>query len=1323
MNFDVCNYCGDDAEQKLICCSSCPRSYHLNCANLSRIPKGIWHCVVCETREKECTICNNDLSISADSRIIKCSVCLCKMHFDCVEVPEKLLLRTPIYWNRKEDEIKAKKPLILDYVCYDCQKALGAEKILDFYNFEEKKENQLEANNYYFIKFKHLSYKHSVWVKGQELETYISKVMLSRFEQNNQESEFSDMGDIIENDINRCGIKEEYLEVERIIDKWVPNPEETDITEARYLVKWRGLQYENCTWEREQEISNFKEKIEKYEKIRTAETQLQNGELSPETFQKFKMPGKFKKLEKQPEFIKEGELFEYQLEGLNWMLYSWFHNTNIILADEMGLGKTVQCLAFLRYLHVEIGNRDPCLICVPLSTIENWVRECGIWFPEANVVSYSGTKISRDLIRKKEFYYSNTHKTGKDNICKFDILLTSYEILRVDKQYLKKINWRVLVVDEGHKLKNVQSKIFANLSTFSANFRLLMTGTPLQNNLAELITLMQFIQPDKFTDETRDKILKEFEDINLDKGGKLFEPMQDVHKENDDMLKKKQKLIDDLHDMLKPHMLRRQKKEVIPNLPKKKEIIVRVELTGWQKTLYKAILTRNFTALKQLDKENKGKGKISIKSLTNVLMMLRLCANHGLLLTKEFNSRLAIGEAFENKKDASKSKGSDNSANEFPPEIITESGKMILLDLMLKQLKAENHKVLIFSQFKIMLDLIEDYLSNKNYNFLRLDGGTPPSERQTLIDNFNNDPSYFVFLLSTRAGGLGINLATADTVIIYDSDFNPHNDIQAISRAHRIGQKHIVMMYRLVCKDTVEEKIIELAKQKLMIEQLVATNEKINGQVIDKILRYGTEKLFNESAPGEQVVYTEEIVKKLLDRSQVIEEDAKKSADDELIDDYLSKFNIAQVPAEEVKENPDQPIDYWTKLLKEQYELEKNKEQELYGKGKRKHNKVSYGLFCASDEDEGDEGYEDRKSLESEDSQSYLDLVDENNENEDSKNQLSHKRSKPEKPLIPKEKLTCESFWKCIDLEKYGFPYKTDSIVTHVNQASGISQHLINSELFIFPISIKDGKIVSTGTDKKEQELLESYHINLSEPIDLRTSLSIVLWGFHELNRRDFMESLMKFGVIENNWKELYERALLEPRSSLKARTFEEFQNYASKFGTVINDLIQNHKFDLKMFFTGPYTVKQIFIRIYRISLLKEQHKKYKESPSNFNIDSEEYKILTNGKWKNIDDFTLLRGNLIHGYGNLKKIMEDTELWLTKTGTEEVKEKPIAWKILFNKISQQTYEEISSKSKKEQNIEFLAQAYVEKYLVTRLRYILQKLEKQAALSKQAPLNK
>ncbi len=1185
LNFDTCNVCGEDAEHKLICCSSCPRVYHMACVELTRVPKGIWHCPVCENRDKECTICKAPLTTSADPKRIRCDVCLCVMHFACVEVPLKLLLRTPKYWHKKEEELLSQNPPVFDYICHDCQRALGVESVLDSYNYEEKKENAMVSNNYYFVKFKTLAHLHSVWVSSSELKTYVAAGKMGRFEQQFADEEVGDMSDIIEDDINRSGIREEYLELDKVIDKWTPNLEDCDVADVRYLVKWRGLPYDTCTWEREHDIENFKDRIERYEKLKLTETQLQSGELDPAIFGAVKPSSKFKKLDKQPDFVtKQGTLLEYQLEGLNWMLYSWYHNTNIVLADEMGLGKTIECLVFLRYLHIEVGNKGPFLICAPLSTIENWSRECGVWYPEANVVTYIGSKPSRAVIRKKELYFAGARGPDKECICKFNILLTSYEMVRKDATHLKKITWRALVADEGHKIKNKQSKTFTVFQTFQADFRLLMTGTPLQNNLSELLTLMQFISPDKFTDDVQEKMLKQFEEIKLNKSGKVFdapvpetEPMKDIpgeedaeaaaegkKKEDDEQLARKQQMIDQLHAELKPHMLRRMKKDVLPNLPRKKEIIVRVDLTKWQKQLYRCIFTRNFPALKQLDKKRMGKATVSIKSLTNVLMMLRLCANHGLLLTREFNSRLSAGESFERKAEEAKSRKAEeekkkslmdaggksagtDGENEFAPEVVTESGKMQLLDMMLRQLKEEKHKVLIFSQFKIMLDIIEDYLDHMKYKWLRLDGGTPSSQRQQLIDSFNDEgEDYFVFLLSTRAGGLGINLAAADTVIIFDSDFNPHNDIQALSRAHRIGQKHVVMMYRLVSKDTIEEKIIELAKQKLMIEHLLVKEGKSGKSsinIIDKILRFGTEKLFNDGAANEQnIVYNEEAVKKLLDRTQAMEEETKKATteteDDKLIDDYLSKFNVAHVPAEEAppenkkqdkEEDKDLPPDYWTKLLREQYEKDVQKEQEMYGKGKRKHNKINYDNQCASEESGNDEGYYEagREEVKDSASESLVSLTEENPDDP----KRAQKRKRAERP-ISREKLTCkdkcnpvgEGFWKSLDLDKLNTSAQASITAQYVHHAFSIAQQLVNTELYILPIGLQDGRLTFTSQDARDADMIKAYQLNLSDSVDLRTSFSIIWWGFNELNRRDFVEAFMKFGVADGNWKELYDR-------------------------------------------------------------------------------------------------------------------------------------------------------------------------------------------------------
>ncbi|XP_042458146.1 CHD3-type chromatin-remodeling factor PICKLE-like [Zingiber officinale] len=340
----------------------------------------------------------------------------------------------------------------------------------------------------------------------------------------------------------------------------------------------------------------------------------------------------------------------------------------------------------------------------------------------------------------------------------------------MDSAVLKSIEWECMIVDEGHRLKNKESKLFHSLKLYSTKHRVLLTGTPLQNNLDELFMLMHFLDAGKFA--SIEDFQKEFKDIN------------------------QEEQIDRLHKMLAPHLLRRVKKDVMKDLPPKKELILRVELSNVQKEYYKAILTRNYQILAR-----RGGPQIS---LINVVMELRKLCCHAYMLE-------GVEPAIE-----------PTDANEGFRQLLDASGKMQLLDKMMVRLKEQGHRVLIYTQFQHMLDLLEDYLSYNKWTYERIDGKVSGSERQIRIDRFNaKNSTKFCFLLSTRAGGLGINLATADTVFIYDSDWNPHADLQAMARAHRLGQTNKVMIYRLITRGTIEERMMQMTKKKMILEHLV----------------------------------------------------------------------------------------------------------------------------------------------------------------------------------------------------------------------------------------------------------------------------------------------------------------------------------------------------------------------------------------------------------------------------------------------------------------------------------------------------------------------
>ena len=551
--------------------------------------------------------------------------------------------------------------------------------------------------------------------------------------------------------------------------------------EDQCLVKWKGLGYEAATWEAGTLLLTLPDaaaRVAEYEVWNDRHLQLDTSRHRPRP-QGTDTP--YEKYDEQPLSIVGGvdalPLHKYQLEGLNWLRSCWHRSLNVMLADEMGLGKTVQTVGLVAALHAEY-TRGPFLVCVPLSTVPNWDREFRRWAPQLNCVTYCGSKEARQLCRDLEFHFDqDIDNLGAKNgtaPLKPHVIISSYEIVLADQLVLRKVGWEALIIDEGHRLKCKTSKLFEALQTLRTSFRLLLTGTPLQNNLEELWTLLHFLQPEEFA--------------SLETFQSSFETL-----DHEDQIGK-------LHGMLAPHILRRVKADVLRDLiPKKKELMVRVELSEKQRVLYQAVLTKNFEVLQR-------KGAHKQRSLTNVVMELKKCANHPWLV-----------EGYQ--------PDADLSAAELT-ELVESSGKMQLLELLLPKLKANNHRVLVFSQMTKMLDILEDYLLARGYGFERLDGNVGSAERQLRIDRFNRDlgsasKEKFVFLLSTRAGGLGINLATADTVVLYDSDWNPHNDIQALSRAHRLGQANKVLILRLVTRWSVEERIVQLAKKKMMMEHLV----------------------------------------------------------------------------------------------------------------------------------------------------------------------------------------------------------------------------------------------------------------------------------------------------------------------------------------------------------------------------------------------------------------------------------------------------------------------------------------------------------------------
>ena len=749
----------------------------------------------------------------------------------------------------------------------------------------------------------------------------------------------------------------------------------------------------------------------------------------------------------QPPTVTGGTLRPYQLDALNWLIQLFENGMNGILADQMGLGKTVTTIALLAHLWF-MGVRGPFLVVAPVSTLSNWMAEFARWTPALPVVMYHGTKDERAALRQQILAMegrapsaspaakrrrtssgssstrrrSSTTKTEPQAAtatatATMPVVVTSFEIAIKDSRFLMTHHWKYLVVDEAHRLKNFECKLICQLRQLHTESRLLLTGTPLQNSLTELWSLLNFLLPELFDDLASFKRWFDFTDV-LESGSSAGTVSTALHSE----------LVDKLHDVLKPFLLRRLKQDVEKSLPKKAEVVLYARQTPAQHAFYNAVKNRTFVC--------------QGFSYNNLLMQLRKICNHPFLFPQEAIVKVfreadaddpahtpspllaasptpSLSPAYpptddstvtltgmrlrhpivqqhqrqtvdddkdggdENDEDDDGDEGDDvaviptfrptespqtgttttgtttavkskaprsawnvfmaerwaayhlehaedkncagsshNNTNaasmaaltsvfarewrDLPAEerqryqdkyleeqracealrweeeggetpapltvdkLVGASGKMQLVHELLPVLRQQGHKVLVFSQMTRMLDILESYVALMGYRFSRIDGTMSQPERQQQIEAFNTDPDVFLFLLSTRAGGQGINLAAADTVIIYDSDWNPQMDLQAQDRCHRIGQTKPVVVYRLVTANSVDSRILKRARSKLFLERLVVGKGTFSRRTSTRLTANDIRELLSINNKGEERPITDAEIAKVLDRDYVI---------------------------------------------------------------------------------------------------------------------------------------------------------------------------------------------------------------------------------------------------------------------------------------------------------------------------------------------------------------------------------------------------------------------------------------------------------------------
>lgn len=855
-----------------------------------------------------------------DNVLFRCTNCHCAYHFE--HLPAIGGKNTE--GSLREDRLDSYKIEWKCKPCLDMQykiSTLVAWRPTDRKKYAGKTAFEVpEDAKEYLVKWDTRSYAHCEWRPGPWVFGVTNAIMRNAFpKKNNGENLYPKFDE-------KDAIPEEYLFADVVLNVTFKGnihfqSKEKDKDKAlkidSALIKFQGLDYSEVVWDEppvpnkdskrwtefvtayneflngkhfhSEPISRIKERLREWRKLEFDEYKFFEGSKDP-----------FRKAEK-PERLEGGDLMKYQVQGLNWLQHNFHQQRSVVLADEMGLGKTIQVISLITALALQGPRCYPFLVVVPNSTCPNWRREIKKWAPDLRTVTYHGGREPQKLAYENELF------PNKSSEMKAHVVIMSYDSAQDPETRFKfkNINWVGLVVDEGQRLKNDENILYGALISMRIPWRLLLTGTPLQNNKRELFNLIQFLDPSK-------------------NAAQLDEKYADITAEN----------ISELHDLIRPYFLRRTKAGptgVLKFLPPMAQIILPVTMSVVQQKLCKSIMAKNPELIRAIYANTKLKSN-ERSSLNNILMQLRKCLGHPFLYSNAVEER-------------------DVSAETLHQNLVSASSKLVLLEQMLPKLKERGHRVLIFSQFLGMLDIIEDFLNGIDVLYQRLDGSISSLEKQKRIDAFNEPNSeYFAFLLSTRAGGVGINLATADTVIILDPDFNPHQDMQALSRAHRIGQKNKVLCFQLMTKTSVEEKIMQIGRKKMALDHALIESmdrsEEDAGEDLETILKHGAQALFNNSDDQEVIKYDSDAIDKLLDRSGIKNPEYPEGASVEKAGE--KQFAFAQVWENktggladdlQVDETPNLDTGVWDKILKEreaeaQRLAELNKE--VLGRGSRR---------------------------------------------------------------------------------------------------------------------------------------------------------------------------------------------------------------------------------------------------------------------------------------------------------------------------------------------------------------------------------------------------